>query len=135
INTLAVGTGSTQLMENYSYDPYSGQLSSQTVQRAGSTLMSLSYFYQESFECDCDPEKNPQPQALSSARTGQVRRIVNNITGKRQDISYDSLGRLKNITQGVLIGPYQFQTDWTQSYTYDRYGNRMGVTALGSNGS
>lgn len=137
IKTQVVGNGPNQITENFTYEPSLGLLTGQTVQRAGSTLMNLSYSYSQSYPCeDCDPEVNPQPQSSSSARTGQITRIVNNITGKRQDVSYDSLGRLKNVRQGVWTGSIPnriFQSDWSQTYTYDRYGNRTSVTALGAN--
>jgi RHS repeat-associated protein len=141
ITDLVIGSGFNQLMESYSYEPSSGLLSGQTVQRAGTTLMNLSYSYQQSAECDNGdmyPDPEIPPPTPSSARTGQVTRIHNVLTGKSQNFSYDTLGRLRHVVQGRCEGEapgVEFQSDWRQTYAYDRYGNRSTVTALGANDS
>lgn len=133
ITSLAIGTGVNQLTESYSYDPASGLLLEQTVQRSGTSLMSMHYDYIRYF---CE-----MPGAMCALfpghywYTGQLTRVERSGSGTLQHFSYDSLGRLKNADQGQWIykGSWQYRNDWNQTYSYDRYGNRMGVSAFSNN--
>ena len=111
--SVLVGTGTNQVTESYDYDPLTSLLTRQKVQRTGSTLMDLTYDYLR--------------QGTSSGRTGQLTRLVNNLNDNRsRNYSYDALGRLQQAKGGPENSPL-----WTQTYTYDRYGNRVGVSASG----
>ncbi|HWT03723.1 MAG TPA: RHS repeat-associated core domain-containing protein, partial [Pyrinomonadaceae bacterium] len=117
ITSLKVGTGTNQLTESYTYETLTGLLSGQKVQRGTTTLMDLSYDYLRT--------------ATTSGRSGQLTKITNNLdAGRGRAYEYDALGRLKKAT-GTSATP------WSQTYTYDRYGNRQTVTAAGNadNGS
>jgi RHS repeat-associated protein len=138
ITSLAVGTGANQLNESYSFDPASSLLATQTLQRGGTTLMSLRYEYRQAY---CEGPGSCIALPASYAYTGQLTRAMNPATGqgKTQHFSYDSLGRLNKADQGVWRYPkgswqLQFLTDWNQTYSYDRYGNRTGVLASNTSG-
>ncbi|HJP91178.1 MAG TPA: RHS repeat-associated core domain-containing protein [Pyrinomonadaceae bacterium] len=110
-SSLNVGTGTNQVNETYSYNAQTGLLDTQTVTRAGSTLLNLSYDY----------------AGANGKRTGQLAKILNNQNhNKDRGYSYDALGRLVQATGGPAAAPL-----WTQTYAYDRYGNRTTVSASG----
>ena len=109
--SLNVGTGGNQILESYAYSSQTGLLDSQTVSRGATTLLNLSYDYADA----------------SGKRTGQLRKILNNLNpNKDRSYSYDTLGRLTQATGGPAATPL-----WTQTYAYDRYGNRLSVRASG----
>jgi len=127
--SLNVGGATNQLSESYTYDAPTGLLTNQKVQRAGVTnaLLDLSYDYLR--------------VNTTSGRTGQLTKITDNLYNqthpstpnqKNRSFEYDAVGRLKM----VKGGPTGAQI-WTQTYSYDRYGNRTSVTASGvaENGS
>jgi len=108
--SLNIGTGTNQVTENYTYGAQTGLLDSQTVLRDGTTLLDLSYDYADA----------------NGKRTGQLTKILNNLNhNKDRGYSYDALGRLVQATGGPS------GSLWTQTYSYDRYGNRTSVTASG----
>jgi RHS repeat-associated protein len=91
-------------------------LDNQTVARGATTLLNLSYDYANT----------------ASKRTGQLTKILNNLNhNKDRGYSYDALGRLTQATGGPATGAPL----WTQTYTYDRYGNRTSVSASGYSAS
>ncbi|HJP91183.1 MAG TPA: RHS repeat-associated core domain-containing protein [Pyrinomonadaceae bacterium] len=109
--SLNVGTGTNQITETYNYNAQTSFLDSQTVTRGASTLLNLSYDY----------------AGANGKRTGQLAKILNNQNhNKDRGYSYDALGRLVQATGGPAAAPL-----WTQTYAYDRYGNRTTVSASG----
>ena len=112
---LNVGAGgANQIAENYAYNSQTGLLENQTVVRGGATtLLNLSYDYLRA--------------GTNSGRTGQLTKILNNLNhNKDRGYTYDALGRLTQATGGPSTA-----TLWTQTYSYDRYGNRTSVSASG----
>ena len=115
--SLNVGTGANQITETYSYDAQTGLLNNQTVARTATPtnyLLNLSYDYANA----------------AGKRTGQLTKILNNLNhNKDRGYTYDALGRLV-LANGGVNGAL-----WSQTYAYDRYGNRTSVTASGSSAS
>jgi RHS repeat-associated protein len=109
--SLSIGTGPNQVVENYGYNAQTGWMDSQTVTRGASTLLNLSYDY----------------VGANGKRTGQLKKILNNLNhNKDRGFSYDAVGRLVQATGGPSASPL-----WTQTYAFDRYGNRTSVSASG----
>jgi RHS repeat-associated protein len=113
--SLKVGlSGANQITENYAYSSQTGLLENQTVVQGGATtLLNLSYDYTDA----------------NGKRTGQLTRITNNLvtSGHRnRSYSYDALGRLVQARGGPFAAAI-----WSQTYTYDRHGNRTSVAATG----
>jgi RHS repeat-associated protein len=112
--SLNVGSGTNQIAESYSYGATTGLLDSQTVTRASTQLLNLEYDYTNS----------------SGKRTGQLTKITNHLDNthtRDRGYSYDALGRLVLATGGPSGSPA-----WTETYAYDRYGNRTSVSAIGT---
>ena len=110
-SSLLVGTGTNQVTESYGFNAQTGWLDTQTLTRAGSTLLDLSYDYADA----------------NGKRTGQLKKILNNLNhNKDRGYTYDALGRLVQATGGPSAS-----TLWTETYVYDRYGNRTSVSASG----
>ena len=109
--TLSVGNGANQIAETYNYNAQTGLLDSQTVSRGATTLLNLSYDYADA----------------NGKRTGQLKKILNNLNhNKDRGYTYDALGRLTQATGGASGAL------WTETYAYDRYGNRTSVSATGN---
>ncbi len=113
--SIKIGTaGNNQVTESYQYDNLNGLLTNQKVQRNGTTLLDLSYDY----------ARNNSVGNLSG-KTGHLTKIVNNLdTNKNREYEFDALGRLTKAKGGT-------NNLWTQTYSYDRYGNRTNVAATG----
>jgi RHS repeat-associated protein len=133
MTSVLIGSGTNQLTETYSYDERMA-LTHQEVKRGPTTLMSLSYAYHLGAACEVEFELcNMDPRVYFS--TGKLTLATDHLTGRRQRFSYDELGRLTNIIQGYWVGPFiqqfaSFRTEWAQTYSYDRYGNRTGVSDI-----
>lgn len=112
--TLNVGSGANQITESYGYNAQTGLLDSQTVARGSATLLNLGYDY----------------AGANGKRTGQLTKITNNLDASgnhNRSYTYDALGRLAQAAGGPFAAPL-----WSQTYTYDRYGNRTSVAASGN---
>lgn len=110
ITSLLVGpAGANQLTETNGYDARNGMLVSRKVARGATTLLDLAYDY---------------AGGPSLWRTGQIKKVTNNLNASKNRVfEYDALGRLTKATNG---------TTWAERYAYDRYGNRLTVTASAS---
>ena len=107
--SITVGpSGTQQTTEGYNYDPATGFLKSQQVQRSGTTLLDLTYRYYPN---------------------GQLMQLLEG--GRQFNYGYDELGRL-----WYLKGTEPDGSQWGEAYIFDRYGNRTSVAASGEvNGS
>ena len=114
--SIKVGpTGTYQATETYSYDSQTGLLTNQKVQQNGQTLLDLSYDYQ----------RLNSSGSTTSGKTGNLTKITNNLnSNKNREYEYDALGRLRKATGGTNL--------WWQAYSYDRYGNKTGVSKSGN---
>jgi len=113
LTMLATGAaGAQQILETYTYDPRNGLLSAQNVYQGGVELLDQKYEFQK---------------PGTSGITGQVTGITLGAAPYR-GYKYDALGRLTDAS-GFLDSH-----SWTESYTYDSYGNRIGVTKSGQSG-
>jgi hypothetical protein len=114
--SITIGnTGANQVTELYTYDAQSGLLTNQKALRNGQTLLDLSYDYQ----------RNASHGTLNG-KTGHLTKILDNLNhNKDREYKYDAIGRLVSAKGGVNSAL------WQQSYSYDRYGNRLSVSASG----
>ncbi len=117
--SVKIGTGANQVTESYGFDPATGLLTEQRAYRGpdpnANRLLHLAYDYF-------------RPNT-SAGRTGQLTKITNYLSAaKGRTYSYDALGRLKRATGGDPATT----PEWSQDYTYDRYGNRTNVAASGN---
>jgi len=112
VTSIKIGpNGNNQITENYNYNQQTGLLERQQLMRGSTNLFDLSYEYQR---CSC-----------STGGSGQITKIINNLDrNKDKTYEYDALARLKKVSGGI-------NQAWSQTYAYDRFGNRTGVTALG----
>lgn len=112
--SIRVGaSGSNQIIESYDFTSTTGLLQNQKIARHSAPttyLLNLDYDY----------------AGPNGKRTGQLKKILNNLDhNKDRGYSYDAIGRLTQATGGISGAL------WTQTYAYDRYGNRTSVTASG----
>jgi RHS repeat-associated protein len=104
--SAAIGpSGALQTTETSHFDPATGRLSSQVVQRGNELplLLNLSYAYEPSGQ-------------LHESNDGNARRTY----------TYDAIGRLQQVD-----GTDPQNKTWTEAYTFNPYGSRLSVTATG----
>ncbi len=90
-------------------------MTNQKVQRGGLNLLDLSYDY----------NRNNSVGNLNG-KTGHLTKIIDNLNpNKNREYKFDALGRLTEAKGGT-------NSRWTQTYSYDRFGNRTNVTATGT---
>jgi RHS repeat-associated protein len=110
-------------VEQYSYDAQTGLLTNQKVikQNNNQSLLDLSYDYQRGGS-----------NGTVNGKTGQLTKIVDNLNqNKNRVFEFDTLGRLKTAKAGLQAGATGVTANWTQNYSYDRYGNRTNVSKTG----
>lgn len=110
-------------VENYSYDSQTGLLTGQTVKNtaATSTYLDLTYSYTRG-----------SSHGSVNGKTGQLTKIVDNLNNNRDKLyEFDSVGRLMKAHGGVAAGASGVTANWTQNYTYDRYGNKTATSVSG----
>lgn len=122
VTQMKVGAaGTNQVTETFGYDNQTGLLSNQTIQRAGTTLLNLSYDYRKDLTAT---------SGSGTWKTGELRKITDHLNQNRnREYEYDQLGRLSKAKGGNNL--------WQQQYFYDRFGNRTHVYESGTaaNGS
>jgi RHS repeat-associated protein len=123
----ANATGTKDATEAYGYDDTTGLLTTQTVTRTSDNqpLLNLAYGY----------DRGGSVGSGTSGKTGQLTHITNNLDRNKDRVyEFDALGRLTKAKGGrAADAPVANATaDWTQTYSYDRYGNKTGVTASGT---
>jgi len=116
-------TGNADI-EQYSYDGQTGLLTNQKVYKASNMttpILDLSYAYNRGNSI-----------GTGSGKTGQMTHVTNNLDHNKDRVyEFDALGRLIKAKGGLATGITGVTADWTQNYSYDRYGNKTGVTASG----
>ncbi len=113
--TTSLNLGNTT-QEQYTFDPLTGLLTNQKVVQGANTHVDLSYDYSNQYAGATNP----------TWKTGQLSKIIDNKnTNRNRKYTYDKLGRL---TQAQGGGTFSL---WSQTYAYDQYGNRTGVTKSG----
>lgn len=114
--SVKIGTATAnQITEEYTFDQQTGMLTRQKAIRNGTTtLLDLSYDY----------SRNNSVGNLNG-KTGHLTKITDNLNNNRnREFEFDAIGRLLKAKGGT-------NSLWTQSYSYDRYGNRTSVVATG----
>jgi RHS repeat-associated protein len=111
--------GANQVTEQYTYDSLSGLLTNQkAIKNFGATnqqsLLDLNYDY----------AKN-NSVGTGTGKTGHLTKTTDNLNNaKNKEYEFDALGRLTKAKGGNNL--------WTQTYSYDRFGNRLNVVATGN---
>lgn len=110
--------GDGQGLETYLWDRWHGWLKHQTLMdHAGTPQLDLTYQYE------------PRSPGGTPGKTGQAVTVIDNLAPEHsRSYDYDALGRLRQAAGGATTG-----NQWTQTYTYDKYGNRVDVEATGPN--
>lgn len=67
-----------------------------------------------------------------NGKTGQVTQVVNGLDRNKDRVyEHDALGRLTKAKGGLAAGATGVTANWTQEYSYDRYGNKTGTAKTG----
>ncbi|NNE67398.1 MAG: peptidoglycan DD-metalloendopeptidase family protein [Pyrinomonadaceae bacterium] len=122
--SIRIGGGASNPMtEQYTFDANTGLMTNQKVKKGATTKMDLSYYYARDLS-----------KGSLNGTTGNLTKVVNNLDrNKDRKYEFDTLGRLIKAKGGVAAGGSGV-ANWTQTYTYDRYGNKLtsvksGITA------
>ena len=111
--------GANQVTEDYTFDPQTGLLTNQkATKNVSTTLIDMSYQY----------TRGGSAGSLNG-KTGHLTKIIDNLSpgnAKNREYEFDAVGRLTKAKGGPT------GTLWTQTYTYDRWGNRMTVVKTGT---
>ena len=116
-------TNSIERAEAYSSDSQTRLLTGQTVKNTGatSTFLDLRYSYARG-----------SSHGSVNGKTGQPTKIVDNLNNNRDKLyEFDSVGRLMKAHGGLAAGATGVTANWTQTYTYDRYGYKTATSATG----
>ena len=130
--------GPRQLSESFGYDASTGRLDRQQVHRGAANLLDLSYQYGSAGQLEATIDNHAERLTpMGSAK------------GPTWLYSYDALGRLRRLAEpgpsgarphtDTAVFPNFVGEQWSQTYTYDKFGNRTGVfsgstSAVGSVG-
>ena len=116
-----IGGGSANpLTEQYTFDADTGLMTNQKVKRGSTSLMDMSYNYDRLLS-----------KGSVNGTTGNLTHIIDNLDrNKDRKYEYDTLGRLIKAKGGTAAGG-SGTANWTQDYTYDRYGNKLTTTKSG----
>ncbi|MGI8467429.1 MAG: RHS repeat-associated core domain-containing protein [Pyrinomonadaceae bacterium] len=124
VTSLTTGAATNNAdVETYSYDAQTALLTNQKVikQNSSQTLLDLSYEYNRGLS-----------NGNLNGKTGQLTHIVNNLDRNKDRVfEFDTLGRLRTAKGGGATGVSGVTANWTQGYSFDRYGNRTNVTPAG----
>jgi RHS repeat-associated protein len=115
VTSLAVGSQTT---ENYNFDPKTGLLLSQQVNKGPEQLVNLQYNYTLTNDSNNNGPKTGQLTSVTDMKN----------TARNRAYEYDKLGRLSKVKGGVNAFS---NPAWYQNYSYDRYGNRSMVEQNG----
>ena len=120
---VVLSDGAGDVWEFYAYDPNNGFLTDQQVWNASDVdqVQHLAYGYSRGTS-----------SGTLSGKTGQVSQMVN-MLDRNKDRSYqhDALGRLVQAKGGLAAGATSVTANWTQQYSFDRYGNKTGTSESG----
>ncbi|MBX3283303.1 MAG: RHS repeat-associated core domain-containing protein [Acidobacteria bacterium] len=111
--------------EFYTYEAQTGLLTDQSVNtfdgESWTSLMWLSYEYNRG-----------SSNGTLNGKTGQLTRTIDNHDRNRDRVyENDALGRLIKAKGGAATGVSGPTANWTQDYSYDRYGNKTGTSVSG----
>ncbi len=123
VTQLKVTEGTYEIVEEYGYDAQTGLLTSQYVYQTGlfREIMSLEYGYSRG-----------NSKGTLNGKTGQLTKVTNHLDHNKDRVyEHDALGRLVKAKGGAAAGATSVVANWTQEYSYDRYGNKTGATKTG----
>jgi hypothetical protein len=99
---------------------YNRRLQAQQVKLSLSTNVLQQYDYSYG---DFNTSTGAVDTSKNNGQTGKIDGTIGTTTQWTQGLRYDELGRLSNVSE-YQSGSMNSQT-YSQSYTYDRYGNRF----------
>ena len=124
LTQLTASEGTKDIVENYGYDAETGLLTSQYVVTSGQ-------FFTEILQLDYGYDRGNSKGTLNG-KTGQLTSVSNLLDHNKDRVyEHDALGRLTKAKGGLAAGATSVTADWTQEYSYDRYGNKTGTTKTG----
>ncbi len=111
--SLTIGSA---IQEQYVFDQQSGLLTQQKVMQGATSLVDLEYNYTTN-----------NAASNVGVKAGQLTFVKDNKnTNRNRQYSDDKMGRLTQAQGGTTFSL------WSQTYGYDRYGNRISVTKSGN---